>query len=92
VSNYYLLTLARVFAASLAAVASATQAEPRFATMPEVTLYVPDRTAWLKHVGVGSTSEASAVVVSAGGQIRAVAPQSQIKSIADLNALVSKGL
>ena len=54
-----------------------------------VTLYVADRESWLKQMGVGGVAETYVVMVGRTGEILAVAAQSNIKTAADLAALVT---
>jgi hypothetical protein len=55
-----------------------------------VTLYVPDRPAWLKAMGLSGTSESFAVVVGADGKVVASAAQSSIKTAAQLRDLLER--
>jgi hypothetical protein len=57
-----------------------------------ITLYVPDRAAWLKRVGIGSTDQTYAVLVGPKGEIRAVAPQSDLKTAAAMSGFVGKSV
>jgi hypothetical protein len=49
-----------------------------------VTLYVPDRKAWLQQVGIKSTAQAYLAVVGSNGEVKALAAQSDVKTSADL--------
>jgi hypothetical protein len=55
-----------------------------------ITLYVPDRAAWLKRVGIGGVDQTYAVLVGPKGEIRAVAPQSDLRSAAAMSEFVGR--
>jgi hypothetical protein len=55
-----------------------------------ITLYVPDRAAWLKRVGIGGVDQTYAVLVGPKGEIRAVAPQSELKSATAMSEFVGR--
>jgi hypothetical protein len=56
-----------------------------------VTLYVPNRTAWIKQVGIGSAKETYAVLVAADGMVTAVAPQSKLATREQMRAFLAEG-
>lgn len=56
-----------------------------------VTLYVPDRAAWMQQMGIGTAAQASAVLVSPDGTVVAVAPQSELTSRQEMQAFLAKG-
>jgi hypothetical protein len=55
-----------------------------------VTLYVPDRAAWLKRVGIASVDQTYAVLVGPKGEIRAVASQAELKTEAAMGEFVAR--
>jgi hypothetical protein len=55
-----------------------------------ITLYVPDRAAWLKRVGIAGVDQTYAVLVRPKGEVRAVASQAELKTSAAVSEFVSK--
>jgi hypothetical protein len=55
-----------------------------------VTLYVPDRAAWLKRVGIGGVDQTYAVLVGPKGDIHAVASQADLKTVAAMSEFVTR--
>ena len=55
-----------------------------------VTLYVESRQAWMKAAGIASPGQAYLAVVASNGEVRALAPQAELKSESDVAALVAR--
>jgi hypothetical protein len=55
-----------------------------------VTLYVPDRDAWSKQVGISTRDQASAVLIGRNGEIHAVATQTELKTSAAMKEFLAK--
>jgi hypothetical protein len=57
-----------------------------------VTLYVADRENWLKQMGVSGVDQTYVVMVGREGQVLAVTAQSNINTMEDLSALITKAV
>ncbi len=55
-----------------------------------VTLYVADRAAWLKLVGIAGTEQAYAVLLKRNGQVAGVASQAEIQTLAQMATFIAK--
>jgi hypothetical protein len=54
-----------------------------------ITLYVPDRAAWVKRVGIRTVDQTYAVLVGPKGEIRAVGSQSELQTAAAMSDFIA---